>query len=120
MFLNLDTIDAHLRSFMSNIELDLGIHKCNLNHGIDLEDNPQAIDYLCQRFSNIDGTESILQIPICSECMVALHSDYNILFLCIDCLSSQWLYRPEAKRYYDKNLRVLFFKSCPKCYGADN
>lgn len=111
----LSDLDEHLYGFMAEMDLDIGETRCGLNHRINYEDNPLAIDYLCQKFSKEGEPDLTIQIPICSECAAALHSEHQILFICMACSSSQWLFRADSNNYYPKDLHILFFKKCPKC-----
>ena len=108
-------LDKSLYSLMAESELHLDDVRCGLNHGIDYDENPYAIDYLCQKFNMKDEPEITLQIPVCSECAAALYSDSQVLFICISCSSSQWVWKEDSNKEYDDGMHVLFFKKCPKC-----
>jgi len=111
----LAVLNEQLQSFMAELDLDIGEIRCGVNHGINYEDNPLAIDYLCQKFSMTGEEDITIQIPICSECAASLYSEHQILFICRNCSSCQWLFRADSKHNYPKELHVLFFKRCPKC-----
>lgn len=119
--INMDKLDEHLQSFVAEAELEILNIKCSLNHGIPYEENPLAVDYLCQSFGDMSTgvADSMLQIPICAECLVGLYSEYQLLMVCVNCISSQWIFLPEAKREYPKDTSVLFLKQCPKCYEPE-
>lgn len=116
--LNIDNLDKNLQKLIAGAELDVLNVRCALNHGIEYDENPMAIDYLCQSFGKVDSNsiDATVQIPICSECLVSLYSEYQLLFLCINCISSQWLFKPEAKFKYNDDTKVIFVTYCPKCY----
>lgn len=110
-----EALDGRLHSFIAELDLDIGETKCGINHGIDYEDNPLAIDYFCQKFSMPNEEDINLRIPLCSECVASLYSEHQILFICTNCSSSQWLFRESSTRDYPPELHVLFFKRCPVC-----
>jgi len=116
--LSTENLDKNLQKIIANIELEVLDVKCGLNHGTNYDDNPLAVDYLCQSFGNtMDGSvDSIIQIPICSECLVSLYSDKQLLYICINCISSQWVFKPESKLTYKDDTKIIFVTYCPKCY----
>jgi hypothetical protein len=114
---DLKDLDEMLGFFMAKAELDMINEKCHLNHGIPEEGNPPAVDYLCQNLGlmGIQEVDSTIRIPVCEECAEALYSNEWILFYCVRCHSSQWLYRKLAKREYKEGIHVVWFSVCPKC-----
>jgi hypothetical protein len=62
----------------------------------------------------------VLAIPICAECEAALFNDEWVLLYCVRCNASQWIYKPLAKRKYEKGQHVMFMTMCPKCYGKED
>ncbi|MFA6887397.1 MAG: hypothetical protein WCQ65_10565 [Fermentimonas sp.] len=111
--------DLNLLASMANLEIEDS--KCQLNHGIAFDDNPRAVDYLCQNLGNREFNliDAELRIPICEECVEALTSDDWLLFYCIRCNNSQWLYKPKAKNKYKSGLHVVWLDICPKCATKD-
>lgn len=119
--LTTNNLDQHLQSFIAEAELKILGTQCGLNHGIPDEENPFAVDYLCQSFGNpyTGSIDSIIQTPLCAECLVSLFSEYQILLLCLNCISSQWVFRPEAKLDYPKDKNLFLLTQCPNCYKED-
>jgi len=119
--MDLDLLDENLDLFVAKAELDLTDARCNLNHGIDRKNNPKATDYLCQKLGNrVLGIADIeIRIPICDECMAALYSNDWLLFYCVKCNSSQWLYKPFAKNKYNDGIHIIWLDVCPKCVTFD-
>lgn len=111
----LDKLDKDIYTFTSEVDLIVNEPLCAINHGIEYEKNPIAIDFFCQTIKNSEGHSVTLRIPICSECIAALYSPYQILFICIRCSSAQWLFREGAKNTYPEDSHVIFFKKCPHC-----
>ena len=115
--ITIDNLDKNLQSFISEVELEVLSLRCGLNHGNGSEQNPLAVDYLCQSFGNNGTVDSIIQLPICSECVVSLHSEYQLLILCINCISSQWVFKPDSKLKYNEDTNIIYLTKCPKCYS---
>ncbi|MEW6427800.1 MAG: hypothetical protein AB1568_07175 [Thermodesulfobacteriota bacterium] len=92
---------------------------CHLNHGPDtLDTDFPAIDYLVLPvgYKETDHTEVIVReivIPVCLECVQGLSGNDWTLFYCLDCNSSQWVYRKLARFPYRHH--VLWLKGCPRC-----
>lgn len=105
------------QSIVANASLQLLETRCYLNHGLPHEENPLAVDYLCQKFGDQKSgqVDSILQVPICAECMAGLFSEYQILILCLNCVSSQWLFRPDTKLKYPEDKNLFLVTQCPEC-----
>jgi len=108
-------IDVILDDFLERAELDGEI--CNLNHGEGDSQSHPAVDYLCQPLGDMESgaVYDMIRIPICAECIESLYSDEWILFYCIECMSSQWLYKPWAKKEYPADTHVIWLKVCPMC-----
>ena len=110
--------DLILDQFLSGINLEG--QTCMLNHNDD-EERP-AVDYLCHQmgYSLPDGdyeADAELRIPICEECVQGLCGGEEILFICIGCVSSQWLLKSQAKKEYPEGTNVIALKKCPKCFN---
>jgi hypothetical protein len=116
--LTTNNIDQCLKSFISDVELNELDVKCGLNHGVPIEENPLAIDYLCQSFGDMSSGvyDATIQIPICSSCLVSLYSEFQLLLICINCISSQWVFKPESNLRFKDSTKIVFLTSCPKCY----
>jgi len=109
-------IDVILNDFLERAELDEEV--CNLKHSDDDSgEGHHAIDYLCQPLGHIESgaVYDMIRIPICAECVDTLYSNEWILFYCLECTSSQWLYRAWAKRKYADETRVIWLSKCPIC-----
>jgi len=111
----LELLDEQLNLFIAQIYLV--DEKCHLNHGSGVL-SPPAVNYLCQYIGDtstghIDG---LLRIPICVECLAALHDENWLLFYCLKCNSSQWLLKSKAKKLYPAWEHVKFFIECPNCF----
>jgi len=109
-------IDGLIDDFLAKVDLEGEL--CNLKHseGDPIEDHP-AVDYLCQPFGDMESGAiyDVIRIPICEECIKALHSDEWILFYCVECNSSQWLYKPWARKKYPPGTQILWLSKCPVC-----
>lgn len=116
------TLDCNLETMMAGIELEG--QTCHLKHAPaqKIEDNPKAIDFLCQKFGN--KKENIayqeLRIPICAECAAALYDPDWILAYCVNCHKSQWIYRPYAKMGHPPGNGIYWADSCPFCCQIAN
>jgi hypothetical protein len=113
-----EKLDQKLQEIIAEGELnELGV-KCGLNHNCPEDEIPMAVDYLCQNFGDVTTgvIDTTLQIPICAECLISLFSKFQILLLCVNCASSQWIYRPESKIEWPENQTLFLLKQCPKCY----
>jgi len=91
---------------------------CELKHSKeDPAKNHPAVDYLCQYLGDQKTGESntLLQIPICSECVDAMSDTDWILVYCVNCNESQWIYRPLAKMNYPEGNLVYWLDDCPHC-----
>lgn len=109
-------IDGLIDDFLAKTDLENEL--CNLKHGEGdpLEDHP-AVDYLCQPFGDMESgaVYDLIRIPICAECVASLYSNEWVLFYCVECNSSQWLYKPWAKREYPSETHVIWLPKCPMC-----
>ena len=89
---------------------------CALKHSKkDPSENHQAVNYLSQKMTNSDT----IAIPICQECVEALHSNTWVLLYCVNCNQSQWVHKGYAKRHYKDNEHVIFMTACPHCYKEE-
>ena len=93
--------------------VELSGSKCELNHGPGC-DIPDAVDFLVQEFSSPAGNYKVA-IPICQDCIDGLASDEWVLLYCITCNSSQWIFKPLARRRYPDGTHLLWMDRCPKC-----
>lgn len=120
--LTINNLDKHLQSFIAEAQLNILGTQCGLNHGDPCEEIPPAVDYLCQGFGNqyTGSIDSIIQVPICAECLASLFSEHQILLLCLNCISSQWVFRPEAKLDYPEDKSLFLLTQCPVCYNEDH
>lgn len=88
---------------------------CALKHGKkSLPKDHPAIDYLSQNM--VDGA---IVIPVCQECVNALHGNDWVLLYCVNCNQSQWVCKRYAKRRYKDNEHVIFMTACPHCYKKE-
>lgn len=92
---------------------------CELNHGpeTDNEKHP-AVDYIIQPFGyTVNEIEEVgvreMIVPVCTDCSEALQGNDWTLFYCIECCSSQWVYRKFAKNRYRH--KILWLRGCPEC-----
>jgi len=98
---------------------DLEQEHCHLNHGPGADPRAhRAANYLVVPvgFRRDDGGEQAartLVIPVCAECAGALQGEEWTLLFCLECLGSQWIYRPLAKNRYRHH--ILWLRGCPKC-----
>lgn len=95
---------------------------CGLKHSIvDPAENHQAIDYIVQNFGMEDEPDVQIIVPVCAECIEALHDDDWILLYCINCMESQWIYKPKSKKpeLYGDGERIRWLKYCPHCYEKE-
>lgn len=99
---------------------------CELNHGpgTNKQDYPAVdqivlpIGYKENEITEVQIRE--LYIPICQECLNGLYDKNWVLIYCLDCLESQWVYKPKAKLDYmnkltEKSHNIIWLKGCPKC-----
>lgn len=97
-------------------QIDVVGCKCELNHGdAGAKEDREAVDYLCQEFSSEFENFSI-RIPICEECVHALYGQDWVLLFCLECCSSQWIYKRLAKRKYEDGKNVIWMSACPNCF----
>lgn len=76
-----------------------------------------AIDYIVQPVGKDDKVEIELIIPVCSECVTHIGHFEWVLLYCIHCNSSQWIYKPLARRVYKEDESIIWMNDCPKCYN---
>ena len=98
---------------------------CHLNHGPDDYNKVKAVDYLTipMGVAAVDGimrSENELVLPVCEQCSDGLTDPKWLLILCLNCISSQWIYKPESKlSYINKDLehpyQGIILNGCPKC-----
>lgn len=119
--LTTSNLDQHLQSFIESAKLDILRTQCGLNHGIPYEENPVAVDYLCQGFGDqrVGNIDSIIQIPACAECIASLFSEFQILLLCLNCISSKWIFRPDSKLEFPEDKSLFLLTQCPNCYTEE-
>lgn len=101
---------------LSKVELEN--ETCGLKHSAeDPAENHKAVDYLCQKVGDPESGVGFyeLRIPICEECSEAMHDRDWILVYCVNCLKSQWIFRPRAKKQYPKGNLVYWLDVCPYC-----
>lgn len=108
----MDLLDEKITDLLSTVEQSLSC--CCLNHN-DSKTYP-AVASLCQNINLnlIDGCIQV-RLPICQDCMEALEDTNWILCYCVTCHSSQWIYRPQAKRKYPSGNIIFWMGECPKC-----
>lgn len=114
-------LDESIENFMLKVNLEG--QTCALKHSEkDPSENHQAVDYLTQNIGDQSSntTTEVLAIPICQECVDALSSKRWLLFYCVGCNRSQWLYKPLAKRVYREEEHIIFLTKCPYCYEEDS
>ena len=112
---DLSVLDNSLYEMISRVELDG--ETCGLKHSKeDPSENHPATNYLCQHVNdNISGEVFQLRIPICDECVEALNDPNWILAYCINCNSSQWIFRPRAKNIHPEGNGIYWCDVCPFC-----
>ena len=92
---------------------------CGLkHHKDDPKENHESVDYIVQPMGyDLGGDMGIaydeLKVPICEECLEAMHDQLWVLLYCFNCNESQWIHRPEAKREYTE--KITWFAVCPHC-----
>jgi hypothetical protein len=109
-------LDLGLNNMMAKIELENTT--CGLKHSSeDPAENHKAVDYICQRLGNkdIDSEDQEIRIPVCNECIEALHDENWILVFCVYCFKSQWICRRLAKKKYPKGNLIYWLDVCPFC-----
>ncbi len=114
--MNLDKLDRNIELMIATLELEG--ETCHLKHSsVDPAENHPAVNYLCQNLGNKETGEvsQQLRIPICQECVEALYDPDWILFYCVYCHKSQWLYRPLAKQEYPEGNGIYWMDVCPFC-----
>lgn len=74
----------------------------------------KAVDYIVQPIGKNNKLEIELVIPVCLECIKYIGHHEWVLLYCIKCNSSQWVYKPWAKRVYTDS--IIWMNECPKCY----
>ena len=96
--------------------------RCELNHGPETENiHFPASDFLVLPMGYAeDSVQEVcvreLVVPVCFDCAQALCGDEWTLFFCIECCSSQWVYRKLAKNRYRHH--ILWLRGCPDCTYA--
>ena len=114
-----------------HVVIDIANSNCELNHGPNTtnEDYPAVnaiILPIGHKESEIKFVEdSKFFIPICQECLDGLTDPEWVLMVCLECCSSQWIYKPTARmNYYNKKTEegynIIWLKGCPKCGGNFN
>ena len=119
--MNFELLDENLGLMMAKVEL-MG-ETCHLKHSKDdPAENHPAVDYLCQRLGDQRTGEvtSEIRIPVCAECVEALHNEDWILAYCTYCNKSQWIYRPYAKVEHPKGNGIYWMDVCPHCAEIAN
>ena len=109
-------LDENLNIMVTRIELEG--QTCNLKHSKnDPAENHPAVNYLCQGLGFNKTNESLqeIRIPICQECLEAMHDPDWILVFCTYCHASQWIFRPKAKFTYPEGNGIYFLGTCPLC-----
>ncbi len=95
---------------------ELSNENCKLSHGpgIDTSKIP-AINWLIIPLGDLKTQKETdkFAVPICQECQDGIEDTNWVLLYCIDCLKSQWVYKPASKIKYAKN--IVLISGCPKC-----
>lgn len=93
---------------------------CALEHHDDID--WEAVDAIIlpmgfKESEDVYRQEGDMVIPICKECAESLADpdDPFILFYCIGCNNSQWLYLPLAKKDSSCYNKINWVEKCPKC-----
>lgn len=92
---------------------------CELNHGPGTHDEKRpAVDYIIQPFGyTVNEIEEVsvreMIVPVCTDCSEALQGNDWTLFYCLECCSSQWVYKKFAKNRYRH--KILWLRGCPAC-----
>ena len=118
--MDLNALDTNIELMLALCELDG--EQCHLNHGPLVDENPAAVEYLCQGFGDqeTDTVQQEVRIPICEECANALYNEDWILVYCTFCNNSQWIYRPQAKLEYPDGNGIYWLDLCPFCTKVKN
>ena len=115
--LDMDVLDERFSRLLAAAELEGTT--CGLKHSKeDPAENHPAVDYLCQYLGDMETgiADTLIQIPICAECVDALCGKEWILFYCLKCNSSQWVKRTLARKSYPANMNIMFYDECPNCF----
>jgi len=92
---------------------------CELNHGPGtLHDRRSAVDYIIQPFvytqNNInDIAVREMIVPVCADCLEDMQGSDWALTYCIECCSSQWVYKKFVQNQYRNN--ILWLRGCTEC-----
>lgn len=89
---------------------------CNLSHGPGVDTSEiSAVDWLLIPIGHLETKRVTgeLAIPMCAECVDYLLDDNWVLLYCVECLESQWVYKPLAKLKYEKN--IVLNVGCKNC-----
>ena len=122
-------LEKKMADMLSTMEMEN--ETCGLKHcKDDPAENHAAVDFLCQKIGNPESGAGYyeLRIPICEECAEALYDRDWILVFCVNCLRSQWIFRPRAKKQYPSGNLIYWLDVCPYCaksadelyYGKEN
>ena len=116
----LDTEPGILDTFVDR--LSLRNETCCLKHGpkeIKLE-SQQAVDFLCQYlgFKDDNIATELLRIPICKDCAEGLLDPEWLLVYCVNCNSSQWIFKPKSSTKITGDM--VWLDECPECKEEDN
>ena len=115
----LDNIPGALTSNVNNFinALSLRNETCCLKHGPEEMKirAPKAVDFLCQclGLKEENKTTELLRIPICSECVEGLFNSEWLLVYCVNCNSSQWIFKPESSIKTTEDM--IWLDECPEC-----
>jgi hypothetical protein len=105
-------------------KLELINEECGFSHGPEhlIPKKPQAVNYVCQYFGNIEGKQVTeqLRIPTCQECIDGLKDSNWVIIYCVGCNSSQWIYKPTSKLDFPQKMDILWVDLCPKCKKGGN
>ena len=92
---------------------------CELNHELGTNyDKRGAVDYIIQPsgYTTSDIGEVAVRetiVPVCADCIETMLGNDWILFYCIECCCSQWVYKKLAQNYCRHN--ILWLLGCPEC-----
>ena len=119
-FKNNLTLDGAIDTFMD--KTSLRIEKCGLKHAPKEYNLPpvEAVAYLCQNLGYVKtgkNTEQI-RIPICQDCVNGLNDPDWALIYCVNCHSSQWIYKPKSSHVFHTD--VVWLDVCPYCEHVDD
>lgn len=77
---------------------------------------PEAVDFIHQQLRG----GATLRVPVCQECITAIHSGEWVLLFCVCCLESRWvnLFMTKRPHLYINGNGITWMDGCPECSGG--